>query len=366
MVGGRDEVLLDGPGVVRVGHLAGEHVQVVGGVGQVGVGVDRLEALVEAVQGHDQGRHDRAGLHGVGPQLLLADVEPRLEVEGVREQRVGGAEGVEGDEVLAGGGDGGQQVLHRRRDVAQRPDLLGEGLPLGRAGKVALVEEVPDVLQRHLLGQLDGVVLAVVVEALLAPDVADFGLGHDHAFEPAAGFDRPGMLHPQDLGQAQHVPDGHQADQLALVDDGEVAVAVGGEVVERRQDRVAGRDRAGVRRHPVGHRRRSEVGTGRRRSDQVALGEDSHRLAGIDDDHRSDAPLDHACRRLGQGIRRRSGQHVLGHDLAHRTYFGSVSHPTSSSQPGHRTGPVRAPTERGRRHRQCRPNRPRRQRSGAT
>ena len=50
-------------------------------------------------------------------------------------------------------------------------------------GQLALEEQVPHVLERHLAGQLDRRVLAVVVEALEAPDVADRGLGDDDALE---------------------------------------------------------------------------------------------------------------------------------------------------------------------------------------
>ena len=55
-------------------------------------------------------------------------------------------------------------------------------------------QEVPDVLQGALLGQLDRRVLPVVEEALLTAHVADRRLGHDHALEPgrdlAAGLVR--------------------------------------------------------------------------------------------------------------------------------------------------------------------------------
>ena len=54
--------------------------------------------------------------------------------------------------------------------------------PVG-VGQLAVDEEGPDVLERAVLRQLDGVVLAVVEEALLAADVADARLGHDHALE---------------------------------------------------------------------------------------------------------------------------------------------------------------------------------------
>src|SRR5438045_3705263 len=50
VVDGGDEVALDRPGVLVGRLLAVEHVEVVGGVGEVGVRVDRLLPLVEAVE----------------------------------------------------------------------------------------------------------------------------------------------------------------------------------------------------------------------------------------------------------------------------------------------------------------------------
>ena len=56
VVDGQDQVLLQGPGQGRVGPSAGHHPQVVGGVIQVGVGLDRIAARGQAVQGGHQGR----------------------------------------------------------------------------------------------------------------------------------------------------------------------------------------------------------------------------------------------------------------------------------------------------------------------
>ena len=57
-------------------------------------------------------------------------------------------------------------------ELAQAGHLGGEAPPAGPVGQLAVEEQVPDVLERASCGQL-GRVLAVVVEALEAPDVAD-------------------------------------------------------------------------------------------------------------------------------------------------------------------------------------------------
>src|SRR5207302_8699254 len=74
---------------------------------------------------------------------------------------------------------------HLLGDLAEGPDLFVEGLALGRRREVAPVQQVPHVLEGPLLGELDRVVLAVVVEALQPADVAELGLGHDRALQPA-------------------------------------------------------------------------------------------------------------------------------------------------------------------------------------
>ena len=125
----------------------------------------------------------------------------------------------------------GSTVGHGGGELAQRSDLVEERVALGGRRQVALEEQVPHVLEPPLVGQLDGVVLAVVVEALEAPDVADLGLGHDHALEPGRRLDGRGVHHRLDRGDAQQVAHRHDADEAVVVDDGDVAVAVRGEGV---------------------------------------------------------------------------------------------------------------------------------------
>ena len=131
--------------------------------------------------------------------------------------------------------------------------------------------------------------------------------------------------------QLEHVADRHDADQLAVVDHRDVAVAVRRRGCRTRPGRRrSGATVSGVGRHPLGDLGRRRVGAGRRGPHQVALGEDADGQPGVDDDDRAHAPLDHPGRRLGQVVRRRRGQDVRRHDLGDRAYLGSVSHPTSS------------------------------------
>ena len=83
-------------------------------------------------------------------------------------------------------------------------------------GQVPVEEQVPDVLERQLVGQLDGVVLAVVVEALEAADVADRGLGDDHALEPGRRLDGRRVHHGLDLRHAHERSQRHDADELVV------------------------------------------------------------------------------------------------------------------------------------------------------
>ena len=130
---------------------------------------------------------------------------------------------------------------------------LRERLQLGVVGQLALDEQVPDLLERAAAGQLDGVVAAVVEEALLAAHVADRGLGDGDALE-AAGREPwrrgPRRLHLLDVRDPHHVADGQDAGDTLAVHHGEVAEATLPEDLEpllhrvrhRHRDRVLGHD----------------------------------------------------------------------------------------------------------------------------
>ena len=77
----------------------------------------------------------------------------------------------------------GSTSRHVGAGSAQRSRSRRKCAALGRVGQRAVEQQVPDVLELPLLGQLDGRVLAVVVEALLPSYVADLGLGNDQAFQ---------------------------------------------------------------------------------------------------------------------------------------------------------------------------------------
>ena len=173
----------------------------------------------------------------------------------------------------------GSSPFDARRDLAQRRISSANASRSAAVGQVALVEQVPDVLQRALLGQLHGVVLAVVVEALLAPDVAHRGLGHDHALEARRASMAPGCSTGRIWRQLEHVPHRHDADELAVLDDREVAVAVLGQAVEGLVDVHVGADRSGsgvIHSDTLAVPRSTPAAAD---PHQVALGEDADRPA---------------------------------------------------------------------------------------
>ena len=261
MVDRGDQVLLDGPRVLGLRDLALHHVEVVGGVRQVGVGIDRVEPVLEPVERGEQRGHDGARLERLAAQLGAAAVEPRSVVEVDGHHRVRRAKHVERWRVRAAQGRHlGQQVLDLDRDRAPRLHLVDEVVTLSQRRQLALEEQVPHVLERPLLRQLDRVVLPVVVEALEAAHVADGRVGHDHALEALGDLGRRALdrLH---LGDAHEVAHRHQPDELRAVDDRDVAVPVLGQGRERLGGGHAGRHRVGVRRHPFRHVRVAGVGT---------------------------------------------------------------------------------------------------------
>ena len=58
-------------------------------------------------------------------------------------------------------------------------------------------EQMPGLFEGAPLGQLDGGVLAVVVEALVPAHIAESGLGRDHVGQPTRDVDE-GVVHPVD------------------------------------------------------------------------------------------------------------------------------------------------------------------------
>jgi hypothetical protein len=151
-------------------------------------------------------------------------------------------------------------------------------------------------------GQLDGRVLAVVVEALHPPDVADLGLGDDHALQPRRRLDLARVDDRLDLGHPHQVAHRHDADQLAALDDGDVAVAVGAERSERLLDRQAGLDAVGVGGHPLGDLGPVARGAGRGQAHDVALGEDADGAGAVGHDDRADGAVPHEGGGRGHGL----------------------------------------------------------------
>ena len=80
-------------------------------------------------------------------------------------------------------------------------------------GSSTFEEQLPDVFERARLGEVDGAVLAVVVEALEAAHVADGRVGDDDAFEALRNLVRlcVGGLDHRDAHQVAHR---HDADEL--------------------------------------------------------------------------------------------------------------------------------------------------------
>ena len=182
-------VLLDGAGLLGVGLLAGEHPQVVGAVAEVEPRADRLEALLQAVDRHDQRGEHGAQLQGVLAPLGVVDVEGGLEARGPR-PTIEMAERTASITVWLDAASAGSRPTIDSGTSRSGAISAMNAVALGDRGEVALEQQEPHVLEPALVGQLHGVVLAVVVEALLAADVADGCLGHDHALEPGRRLDR--------------------------------------------------------------------------------------------------------------------------------------------------------------------------------
>ncbi len=267
----------------------------------------------------------------------------RPEPEGgavLRERR---AQRVERHEHLARVRDLGQHVGDRGRDHAAGSDVGGEGLALvERDRQPAFEHQLPDVLDRTRLGQVDRAVLAVVVEAFEAAHVADGGVGHDDALEPLRHLVRLG-IGGLDHRDAHEVAHGDDPDQLETVDHRDVPVAPLGEAREGR----TGLDRrtrgVGIGGHPFRHLGRGGVRARGGEADHVALGEDPDRaVIVIDDDDGADLVFAHALRGDRHGLGGLRGDDRLTHEVADGSFYGHARHSTAVPGAfGARSTPVR-------------------------
>ena len=272
--------------------------------------------LLQAVERGEQCGHRRAHPQCLLAQLAGAHVERRAEPERGAHQRHRRAQQIERRCIGRGARDVGQHGLHGRGDLAERRDLGLEVGALGERGERAFEQQVPHVLERPLLGQLHGVVLAVVVEALEAAHVADRRLRDHHSFEPARHLfgEVLGGLDLCDAHQVAHREDPHEP---FAVDHRDVAVAVLGQAREGLAGVEIGADAIGVRGHPCADQVRRRVGAGRGEPHEIALGEDADRPLAVHHDHRSHPLVAHPCGHGGYLLAGRGRDHRPAHDLGY-------------------------------------------------
>ena len=143
------------------------------------------------MQGGDDRRHHGGDAAALGGPLVGVDVDERAQAElvgGDRDRRPGRRPSVAPVARASGSSTGSS-------DAGSTP-LGGDGGSergqLGGVGQVADGHEVPDLLEAVVAGELGGVVAAVVVEAGLAVDVADGGVGDGDAVEAGGYVDQGG------------------------------------------------------------------------------------------------------------------------------------------------------------------------------
>ena len=180
------QVLLDGAHRDRIGSFAGRLVEVGGGVAQRRVGLDDRQPPAAAVQRRQHRRHDRRQLQRLGAAGVVVEIDQRPQPEHRRPERQHRAQ------------LGERLPADRRRGVDDRDEFGGdEALGGDRAGELvglvgrrqaSLVEQEPHLLERVRPGERGRVEPAVVVEALVAADVADRRVGDGDAVEPRGYF----------------------------------------------------------------------------------------------------------------------------------------------------------------------------------
>jgi hypothetical protein len=179
VVDGQAEVALDGPDGPLLGLDAGEHPEVVRGVAEVGAGREGLLAPAAPPCGGREHRDLCRDADEVALAFGLREVPDRAKVQLGTQRGQARPEARHGGEVT--GGEGGQRRGHRIGNGLSGPDGGPEAGQLGDVRQVPAQQEVPDLLDRAGAGQVDGAELPVVVEALLAADVAEARGGDDDA-----------------------------------------------------------------------------------------------------------------------------------------------------------------------------------------
>ena len=163
--------------------LASDHVQVVVAVAEVGPRLDHVQPAGQPEQPGRQHRHERGQPGGLRRRLLIGLVGPRPAAE-----RLGG----QGDRRSqrrqrarrALPGDRGQQLSDAVGQLAPAGRLASERGPLLRRRQVAAQQQVPRVLHAAAARDVDGVVAAVVVEALASEHVGHLRPGDRHPGQP--------------------------------------------------------------------------------------------------------------------------------------------------------------------------------------
>ena len=197
-----------------VGNLALHHVEVVRRVREVGVRVDRLEAVLQPVQRGEQRGHDRARLERLVAQLGASTSSDGRKPSAAPSSDTVGAQQVERRRVGPPSARSAGSTAFTAAGISRSGAIsVGNASRSAQRRERALEQQVPHVFERALLRELDRVVLAVVVEAFEAAHVADRGLGDDDAFE-ARGTSCGEVLGRLDLRDAHEVAHRHDADEL--------------------------------------------------------------------------------------------------------------------------------------------------------
>jgi hypothetical protein len=168
VIGVEDQADVEGPGFLLLRLLAGQHGQEVGGVRQLRVLRDHVQAAAQPMVGGDHRGEpgDQAdGLPFVGLRRL---------VPAVRVVRGGGGDAGPKHRHRRGHlAEGGHQALQERIQVPLLDEPLGDLLQLLPGGEPLVVEEEDGLLEGRVSGQVVDVVADVPELPQLAVDVGE-------------------------------------------------------------------------------------------------------------------------------------------------------------------------------------------------
>ena len=181
MLGVQDQAGIKNAGRQGIGLPFGEHVQKVGGVGEIVAGLDGVLAFANQLER----RHHRGDL-GDQPHHRRSDVVGAIQGPAGIEQPKGSGTGLQGIHGMPPRGEAFHHVADPKADPPVHLHLTFKGPQLGCGGQLAPDQQVGRFQEAAVGGEASHLVAPVGELALEAVDIADRRLGRRNPLQAGA------------------------------------------------------------------------------------------------------------------------------------------------------------------------------------